>query len=258
MGRHQKKVNTEIGIDRRETGYYSTPNFIAEFIARAMVEINPKGSRVFDPCIGEGKMAIPFLKLGMFITGMDILPFNLPAGINFKQQDFLSYYREKKLLSILNTPINLDYDFYIANPPYNCHEVSYIKDNKSILSSLFPELGVYNMYSMFISALIDCAKDKALIGLIILDSFLTAKCYANLRQKILQECTLHYLILCPNDLFLSQGADVRTCIMILQKGKQYQQKVKIANRCGNVSELQQILASNIFSKLDIHLSLIHI
>lgn len=230
MGRHFKTIETHSGIDRRETGYYSTPDFVAEFIAKVLIELNPEGHTALDPCVGQGEMVIPLLNQGLSVDGMDILPFDLPPAINFTQTDFLQYYQQKKLLSILNTPIDLPYDFYLANPPYNCHEVTYIRDNKTRLSRLFGDIGVHNMYALFIAALIDCAKPGALIGLITLDSFLTAKAHQNLRHKILQNCAIHYLLLCSNDLFLDQGADVRTCIMILQKRTDYQGAVKVANR----------------------------
>ena len=75
------------------------------------------------------------------------------------------------------------------------------------------------MYSMFLSALIECAKKGSLIGVIISDSFLTAKLHSNLRKQIIDNCIIHQLILCPNDLFWSQKADVKTCILILEKGR---------------------------------------
>ncbi|MCT7956622.1 N-6 DNA methylase [Laspinema palackyanum] len=249
MGRHLKKIETKAGIDRRETGYYSTPDFVAEFIAQVLIKLNPQGRTALDPCIGQGEMVIPLLNQGISVEGMDILPFDLPAVINFTQTDFLQYYQQKKLLSIFNTPIDLDYDFYLANPPYNCHELTYIRDNKTRLSRLFWDIGVHNMYALFIAALIDCAKPGALIGLITLDSFLTAKAHQNLRHKILKTCAVHYLLLCSNDLFLDQGADVRTCIMILQKGTDYQGTVKVANRTLNQRDFQRILIQKQWTEL---------
>ena len=97
------------------------------------------------------------------------------------------------------------------------------------------------MYSMFLSAMIDVAKEGCVIGVIVSDSFLTATFHAALRKKIFDECSVHELILCPTDLFWKQQADVRTCIMILQKGRKYQSKVKIANRPSNVAEFREVL-----------------
>ena len=49
---------------------------------------------------------------------------------------------------------------------------------------------------------------------------------------------IHQLILCPTKLFWSQKADVRTCILILQKGVKFQSKIKLADRCSNVEEFR--------------------
>ncbi len=78
-----------------------------------------------------------------------------------------------------------DYDYYIANPPYNCHEVNFIKENKKRLKNYFNEVGLHNMYSMFMSAIIDKAKNGAVIGLITNDSFLQRKIIRGLGIKFL-------------------------------------------------------------------------
>ena len=104
---------------------------------------------------------------------------------------------------------------------------------------------------MFLSAIIDSAKEGALIGVIISDSFLTATMHSGFRDQIISDCSIHHLILCPNDLFRSQKADVRTCIMILQKGKKYQNGVKVSNRPENTDALKSILKNKDFQELEI-------
>ncbi len=104
---------------------------------------------------------------------------------------------------------------------------------------------------MFLSAIIDCAKEGALIGVIISDSFLTSTMHSGLRQQILDECSIHQLILCPNDLFWSQKADVRTCILILQKGTKFQDKIQIVNRPKNSNHLKDILEKRQFITTDL-------
>jgi hypothetical protein len=141
--------------------------------------------------------------------------------------DFLTFYREIKLTTEFG---ECDYDYLVANPPYNCHEVDFIRNNKKELLELFSDVGVHNMYSMFISAMIDLAKDGALIGLVTSDSFFTAKAHRKLRKKLLDQCSIIEITMCSNDLFHDQAADVRTSIVILQKGKQYQGEVFVSSR----------------------------
>ncbi len=238
MGRFEKTIVNENGVDRRELGYYSTPEFISTFMTKVMLEINPKGSTALDPCVGKEELIKGLYDNNIDIDGIDIFNHGDYYYCNFIQKDFIEFYKQEKINLLFDQQINLKYDYYIANPPYNCHEVDYIRDNKKDLNKLFGNIGVHNMYSMFISAIIDSAKDGALISIITADSFLTARMHNPLREQILNTCSIHYLILCPTDLFWEQKADVRTAIMILQKGKKNQQLVKSLNRPKNKEELK--------------------
>ncbi|MGI6037436.1 MAG: N-6 DNA methylase [Limnochordia bacterium] len=245
MGRHEKIVLDDDGLDKRAIGYYSTPAFIAQFITAKMLEINPQGKLVLDPCIGREEMVAPFFRAGKRIVGLDIIDYGPKTMSRFQQGDFLDYYRHHGR--------NLPFDYYIANPPYNCHENRYIRQNKGPLRRLFPEIGALNMYSLFIAALIDCAKPGALIGLLTNDSFLTARLHKPLREKLIKECRIHYLLLCPTDLFAQQGADVRTCIMILEKrpARGPEGPIKTKNRPATVKELMTLLEGGNFDQVEL-------
>lgn len=251
MGRFGKKILEKNGIDRRESGYYSTPKFISEFLTNEMLRINPNGTEVLDPAVGNEELCESFFLAGKQIDSFDIFPHEDYRFTNFTKQDFIEFYVEKKTNLFFKDSISLKYDYYIANPPYNCHEVDYIKSNKERLKPIFKRVGLHNMYSMFLSAIIDCAKEGALIGVIISDSFLTATMHSGLREQILSDCSIHNLSLCPNDLFRSQKADVRTCILILQKGKKHQSLVNVSNRPSNTAELENILSKKVFNQISI-------
>jgi len=250
MGRSAKQVGTTLGVDRRDSGYYATPDFVAEFLARRFVERMPAGRSALDPCVGRGELALPLAKRGIDVDAFDVLPFELPSAIRFQRQDFIDFYAAKKGASSDATeptpPIDLPYDFFVANPPYNCHETYYIRRQRARLVRLFDQVGAHNMYSMFLSALIDCAKPGALIGVIALDSFLTSRVHERLRRQILDMCSVHLLLLCPTDLFAASGADVRTCILLLQKGRQFQGEVEVANRPASSDALRAMLAHDRF------------
>lgn len=248
MARKVKTLIGNDGIDRREVGYYSTPGFVARYLTEEMLRINPNGDRVLDPATGKEELLRFFHEAGKNIDSFDIIDHGQHNYSNFKCADFLEFYIDR--LQCLPMECE-EYDYIIANPPYNCHEVSYIKDNKKRLSQAF-SVGAYNMYSMFLSAMISVAKEGCLIGVIISDSFLTATLHAKLRDQIFTQCTIHQLLLCPNNLFWSQGADVRTCILILQKGKQYQGDIMVMNRPNNTEEFIESLTNRNFkiSNLD--------
>lgn len=240
MGRHQKRVSSASGIERRASGYYSTPPFVAEYLAKRLIELNPHGSTALDPCIGAGEMALPLIRRSVAVDGYDLIDFDLPSCVGFRKVDFLLDYEKR-----LNAPqrsLPLPHDFLVANPPYNCHELGYIRQHKARFSGMFGDTGCHNMYSMFISAMIDCAKEDAILGIVTLDSFLTSRVHEPLRRKILDHCILHDLILCPTDLFRDQNADVRTCIVILQKGRSRQGPVRVLNRPADRESLECALA----------------
>lgn len=240
--RMARKIKTIIAdnIDKREIGYYSTPRFIADYLTQEMLAINPYGQYVLDPAVGKEELLNMFYDAGKDIDSFDLYDMGVHQFSNFTQQNFIEYYIQTYCEAVVFNKIESKYDYIIANPPYNCHEIPYIHDNKKRLNAFF-SIGVNNMYSMFLSAMIDMAKDGCVIGVIISDSFLTSSAHAKLRQQIYDNCSIHQIILCPSDLFLSQKADVRTCIMILQKGRRYQKNVRIANRPKNTNELHRIL-----------------
>lgn len=246
-----RKVKTVIenGIDKREVGYYSTPSFVAKYLTREMLSINPTGKFVLDPAVGKEELLEEFYKSGKTIDSYDIIKHCEYKMSNFCQRNFIEIYADFVNNNFFSTETT-HYDYMIANPPYNCHEINYIKENKKWLNNLFP-IGAYNMYSIYLSAMISMAKDGCLIGVIISDSFLTSNYHSKLREQILSTCSIHQIILCPTDLFWSQHADVRTCIMILQKGKKYQSKVMISNRANNISEFEKILLNHSLKEVSV-------
>lgn len=245
MARKPKSI-MEDGIDKREVGYYSTPSFVADYLTREMLAINPNGTFVLDPAVGKEELLRGFYKAGKQIDSYDIIKYKEYEYSNFCKKNFIDLYAEFINNRFFSTEAT-KYDYMIANPPYNCHEVNYIKENKKKLSGLFP-VGVYNMYSIFLSAMINMAKEGCLIGTIISDSFLTSNYHAKLREEIFSTCSIHQIILCPTDLFWTQHADVRTCIIILQKGRKYQSDILVSNRLDNIPKFKEILSNRLLKQ----------
>lgn len=252
MGRKEKKLYKTFDIEHkeiinvREIGYYSTPSFVAKYIGKRILEINNSGKKLLDPCCGKEELTEYFLDYNIEVFGIDLIKYKESYDCIFKEDNFIYYYCREKNKG------NWDYDYYIANPPYNCHEVNFIKENKEILKKYFNDVGLHNMYSMFISALIDKAKKGAIIGFISNDSFFTAKNHRELRKKILRECSVYEITMCPKELFHSQGADVRTSIVILRKGKEYQEEIIINNRPKSIEEFKKLLCRDISKRKKIY------
>ena len=250
MGRHQKIVLNATGVDRRVSGYYSTPQFVAEYIAKKLTGLKSDIKRVFDPCVGLGELTRPFHNTGAYLSGIDIIDWG-DASLNcFSKEDFIKLYMERSGENLFSQREMIDADIIVANPPYNCHETDYIRDNKAALTATFGKGGVLNMYSMFMTAIINSARPGTLIGIITLDSFLTARGHEELRALIRENCTIHYLHLAPSDIFRNQGADVRTSIIILEKGKRSGVVARTSNRASSTEEFRDLLSSEDFIEVN--------
>ncbi len=249
MGRNAKVVIGSDGVDRRETGYYSTPSFVVEFMAHELLAYRPNARRVLDPCVGRGELAAPFAREGLEVIGIDITDRKPRHCSEFIVADFLEMAAVSMDKTLFSQPRFPSADIIVANPPYNCHETEYIRDNKQRLVASFGKSTSLNMYSLFIRAIIECAKEEAIIGLVVHDSFLTAVGHKELRDYILTNCIIRNLHLCPTSLFLEQGADVRTCLLVIEKRRPEEDSyVKVSNRQATVIEFKNTLEIGAFDR----------
>lgn len=236
MARKIKKI-TDDGIDKRGVGYYPTPPYIVRYLFEEMLRYQPAGSKVLDPAVGKGELIGAFLKIGMTVDGYDIIDFSdRPYGLTFYHEDFIRKFMQDK-----GYFFQRDYDYIIMNPPYNSHEHDYIATNKERIQKCFTT-GTYNLYSLFVEATIDIAKDGCLIGCIVPDSILFTPAYHSLRTKIRSECEVLQTILCPTHLFRNKEANVNTCILILRKGTEARKGLTlIANRPADIISFKRLL-----------------
>ena len=241
MGRGKKNLFDSEGMDRRDTGHYPTPPEVAAFLAKEMLSIRPDGRKAIDPCVGTGTLLSPFRAAGIDTHGIDVYDWRKYPMDSFAQADSLQILRDELDGGMFAESFFESFDYIVLNPPYNCHESNYIRDNKGWLLKTFPDVGIANMYAMFLAGVIRAASAGTVIGVITLDSFLNSRLHEPLRRLILAQCTVHVLALCPSDLFHSQNADVRTCILILQKGIRHRNKVRVLDRVTNKEDFYELL-----------------
>ena len=245
MGRHKKAVYDDAGIDRRDTGYYSTPEPVAGYFKRKLLSLDPDPKLVFDPCAGKGELLAPFRHTGARLCGFDVIDYCPDKFFDFERRDFLL----SAVAALDGTPTANsmpDADIIVANPPYNCHEHEYLRRYKQRFALCFGSNAALNLYSLFVYAIIRTARPGCLIGLITFDSFLTARGHEGLRRFIREQCRIHSLLLCPADLFRNQGADVRTSILILQKGSQGTNRIEVAGRPESTAQFARTLKENAY------------
>ena len=250
MGRHSKIIPSGSGVDRRASAYYSTPKFISEYLLKNIMLAKPELDSILDPCVGCGEMSQPCNEAGINVVGVDVIDMDALGLSEFHKLNFVDYVSDYKSSLFARTTLNRP-NAIIANPPYNCHEIDYIRKNKESLRRIFGKHSTLNMYSLFIEAMLDFAEDGAVIAMITHDSFLTSKGHAPLRRKILNDFQIDRLHLCPTDLFRSQGADVRTCLLVLRKkmaGQNHQSLV--SNRPATTEEFRHILKNETFTQVN--------
>ena len=126
MGRHSKAVLTSAGIDRRDTGYYSTPAPVGEFFRKKLLALNPAPELVFDPCAGRGELLAPFRDCGARLCGFDIMDMQPGRFFDFERRDFLLAAAAAPDRPPVENGLP-DADIIVANPPYNCHEHDYLR-----------------------------------------------------------------------------------------------------------------------------------
>ncbi|MRG54213.1 N-6 DNA methylase [Phyllobacterium sp. SYP-B3895] len=232
-------------IERRSTGYYSTPDFVSEFVFERLKQLKPHGRIVLDPCIGQGEMAKYFKRTGHHVVGYDVTDFGDNYADDFRQADFIETFLRADEDPLFSS-VDLNPEYIIANPPYNCHEIPYIRENKGRIQRVYGKDAALNTYALFLKILINIAPPGCILGLIISDSFLTASGYYDLRRAISSECTVHGLHLCPTDLFRSQKADVRTCILILEKNGSGSDLAHLSQRPRSTSQFEEMLRNRNF------------
>ena len=204
---------------KRSLGQYSTPIQTVDYmverlltflqICRAQDQMHHVS--ILDPAAGDGIFVESLQRHGVHptsILALDIDPTavaSLPPHINAECQDFLASEQS-------------GFDAIIGNPPYKSKRESvYIQENRSRLDMQFKDVGIQNMYSMFVVHAIRSLREGGVLCVIVQDSFLTNVYYKNFRKYVVDNCLIHEITLAPRRLFHPKNADVRTAILILEK-----------------------------------------
>lgn len=241
----QDSAIPNMDFDKREIGYYSTPGYIAEYLVNSMLGIQPNGHTALDPAVGKEEL-LQYFSGTMSIDGYDVLRYKESYDkCSFFLQDFVKkYIMEPQILR------EKHYDYIIMNPPFVDHEHIYIRDNKETLKVHF-KYGIGNLFSLFLTAIIDIAELGCVMGVIVPDTLLYSKTYQKIRNLIIQTCSIHQIILCPEAVFRKEGANISPCILILQKGKRFQQHIKILNRVKDRKSFEIALSTDALTEINL-------
>ncbi|MBO8172130.1 MAG: N-6 DNA methylase [Bacillaceae bacterium] len=199
---------------KRALGKYATPiktvDYMVDKVLEHIADINHPV--ILDPAVGDGVFVDRLIHKGIdpsFIHAFDIDP------------EVVEKNRHRLPLITIQDFLLADasqYDVIIGNPPYKSkRQSSYIKANRLRLEKQFAEIGVQNLYAMFIYQAFQQLKEGGLLCFIVQDSFLTNVYYTKFRRFLLDNSLIKEILLAPRDLFHHTDADVRTAILTLEK-----------------------------------------
>ncbi|MHA2224887.1 MAG: Eco57I restriction-modification methylase domain-containing protein [Candidatus Hodarchaeales archaeon] len=208
-----KKNSREFSV-KRQRGIYKTPFTTVKHMVQIISQYfrNSREMKILDPAVGDGVFVQALLEYGVpseniYAHDIDeerILPL-IKLGIHAECKD-----------TLLDDYTQMD--FVIGNPPFKSRRNSkYIKKNKNELEKKYGNIGLYNLYSLFLVNAIQNIKGEGVICMIIEDAFLTNRYYSRLRKVLLDSCKIIELKLAPWKLFHSSKADVRTVIITIKK-----------------------------------------
>lgn len=208
-------------MNKKETGSYYTPDYLAKFISKRVFSHfdNNSSISVFEPSVGDGKF-IEAIKAtqnqkNIFITGLDIEKDELKKakkiwtrkGSIFKNIDFLDFKTAKK------------YSIIIGNPPYikrNRLTQSQKKKCKEIhLAENLSDTSIKNIWTSFLIKSTSLLDDNGILAFVLPLELLQVKFTEEIR-KFLREKFQRLEIFTFDDLmFECKGQD--TLVLIAYK-----------------------------------------
>ncbi|UOQ45202.1 BREX-1 system adenine-specific DNA-methyltransferase PglX [Halobacillus salinarum] len=199
---------------KRALGQFDTPLPTVRYMVESALSHLNKGrdmTGILDPSTGDGIFIKELLNQGihpehLYAYDVDSSISTPMPEIHFANQDFLKIESTQK------------FDAIIGNPPYKSKRESvYFKENKRFLTQQFKEVGIPNLYVLFIYKGLQMLKDYGVLSMIVQDSFLTNVYYKQFREYLLTHTEIKEIILAPRRLFHKRKADVRTAILTLVK-----------------------------------------
>ncbi|MBW4530840.1 MAG: type I restriction-modification system subunit M [Aphanothece saxicola GSE-SYN-MK-01-06B] len=228
---YEEKIK-RMGNAGRNGGEYYTPRPLI----RAMVNVvNPQiGESVYDPAVGSAGFlceAFEFMRRGgstgaeLSTADLDTLQSRTFTG---KEKKSLAYViaimnmilhgiEAPKVLHTNTLTENLSdvqerdrFDVILANPPFGGSERKEVQQNFEIRTG--------ETAFLFLQHSIRLLRGGGRAGVVIKNTFLSNSDNASvaLRHKLLSDCSLHTVLVCPGGTF--QGAGVKTVVLFFEKG----------------------------------------
>ena len=237
----QKPVGYSSSEDRKPVGAHYTPEILADFVARQIVQVWAKRPtsdriRVLDPAVGDGELLLSILEelSRRGYSNIDVLGFDTdrasvqaavvriqssfpPIVPSLMCRDFLDFalmYGSGDLFSAAFEPC----DLIIANPPYVRTQVMGA-EKAQMLARRFGLSGRVDLYYAFIVGIARLLRPGGIAGIIVSNRFMTTQSGACVRQSIVEEFdVLHVWDLGDTQLF--EAAVLPAVLLVKRKNSE--------------------------------------
>lgn len=215
--------------EKSQKGSYYTPEKIVDEIVGDYVQSNFK---VLDPACGSGQFLLSFAKIisnPEKIYGYDIDK----IAVRIARINLILYYKDfvfvpqiylSDFLLEKKQKIESNFDFIATNPPWGVH---FSNEQKDKLIKNYPATSSKESTSYFISRSIDILRQQGKMSFIIPISILNVKSHQDIRNEILNNCTI-LRIKNYNQIF--KGVYTEVVRIDLQKSKSKQNIIEIENK----------------------------
>jgi adenine-specific DNA-methyltransferase len=225
--------------DRKKTGSHYTPDALAQFVAREMLQAwqSSPGTltvRVLDPAIGDGGLLLAILQelTRHGVADLEAFGFDTdPHAVDFARahigrhfptiplhvalEDFLYVSTQYLQPDLFSSSLIESYDLIIANPPYVRTQVMG-SENAQNLAHQFGLSGRVDLYHAFIEGIARVLKPGGIAGIIVSNRFMTTKSGADVRANIMKKFdVLHIWDL--GDTHLFEAAVLPAVLIVRQK-----------------------------------------
>ena len=195
----------------RTLGSYYTPKLTVKYMVEKTMPYITSSSKILDPACGDGVFLKEYIK--QKISKKQLYAYDINPDV----EELIKPYTKNIIITDSLQNLKGKYDIIIANPPYSSNECNYIKKFRPLLKKMYYPVPPSNLYSLFLHNSIRHLNVGGIICFLVLDSFISNVYYKPLREEILKNCKIKEITLAPRTLFHKVSADVRTCILILEK-----------------------------------------
>lgn len=210
------EINTKPRSQQQELGQYFTPDYVAEYMARWVIQNNP--SSVLDPAVGDG---VFLSKIREFDSNVKLIAYDVDKEMLDKVSSSFSdaeLYNENYLFSNWNE----EYDAIICNPPYNRFQNFDKKDDiiKTFHKNMKVKMsGLSNIYAFFLLKALYQLKSGGRAAFIIPYEFLSTGYGVTVKEEMLKSRAICKIILFKN-IQIFPDVTTTTCIILMDKSEQ--------------------------------------